>query len=97
MLKVPDLSVVYPLPVGAVVSALFVWPMGIGGSAEWGAWLYVALAIALVTFALDRLLRIPFRRRTVPAAASVVIPIAASAIGIVAGWWAVNKTMGGPV
>ena len=54
------------------------------------------IVVAAVTFALDRLLRIPFNRWA-PVIAFVWIPIIASAIGILAGWWAINYTMGGPV
>lgn len=94
--QMPGLSVVYPLILGGVVSALLVAPIGIGGAFQYGAWLYVGIVIAAVTFALDRLLRSPFNRWA-PPSAFVLIPIAASAAGILAGWWAVNYTMGGPV
>jgi hypothetical protein len=89
------LSVAYPLILGGVVSALLIAPIGIGGDFQVGAWLYVGIVIAAVTFALDRLLRIPFDRWA-PASAFVLIPIAAGAIGVLAGWWAVHYTMGGP-
>lgn len=79
-----------------MVSALLVAPVGIGGQLLVGAWLYIGIVVAAVTFALDRLLRIPFNRWA-PAIAFFWIPIIASAIGILAGWWAINYTMGGPV
>ena len=81
---------------GGVVSALVIAPVGIGGDFQIGAWLYVEIVIAAVTFALDRLLRIPFERWA-PASGFILIPLAASAIGMLAGWWAVHSTMGGPV
>ena len=86
----------YALVLGGVVSALLVAPIGIGGDLQIGAWLYVAGVIAAVTLVVDRVLRIPFDRWA-PASAFVLIPIAASAVGILAGWWALNYTMGGPV
>jgi len=93
---VRGLSIAYPLVLGGVVSALLIAPMGIGGDSRYGAWLYVGVVVAVVTFVLDRLLRIPFRRWA-PAKAFVLIPIMASAVGVIAGWWAVNNTMAGPV
>lgn len=96
MRPVRGLSLAYPFILGGVVSALLILPIGIGGQFQYGAWLYVGIVIAVVTLAVDRLLRIPFDRWA-PAAAFVLIPIGASAIGILAGWWAVNYTMGGPV
>ena len=89
-------SVAYPLILGAVVSAVLVAPIGIGGKAQIGAWLYIWIVIAAVTFGLDRLLRIPFDRWA-PASAFVLIPFLASAVGTLAGWWALQNTMGGPV
>ena len=89
-------SLVYPMILGGVVSALLVAPIGIGGTFQYGAWLYIGIVIAAVTFAVDRLLRIPFDRLA-PPSAFVLIPIVASVAGILAGWWAVNYTMGGPV
>lgn len=94
--RLPSLSVAYPLILGGVVSALLVAPIGIGGNLQYGAWLYVGIVIAAVTFGLDRLLRILFER-SAPAAGFVLIPIAASTVGILAGWLALNFTMGGPV
>jgi hypothetical protein len=81
---------------GGVISALLVAPVGIGGTSQYGAWLYVWTVIAVVTFALDRLLRIPFTR-CAPPGAFVLIPLVATVVGALAGWWAVNYTMGGPV
>jgi hypothetical protein len=96
--SVRRLSLAYALILGAVVSALLVWPIGVGGTAAWGAWLYIALVIAVVTFGIDRLLRIPFVRWSAPAASFVlIIPLAAGALGIIAGWLAATNTMGGPV
>lgn len=92
----PGLSAAYPLIVGGVVSALLVAPIGIGGVFQYGAWLYVAAVVAGVTFAIDRLLRIPLARWA-PPNAFIMIPFVAAAIGILVGWWAVNYTMGGPV
>jgi hypothetical protein len=94
--RIRGISLAYPFVVGAVISALLVAPIGIGGQGQVGAWLYVALVIAVVTFAFDRLLRIPFGRWA-PPHAFVWIPFAATAVGILAGWWALNNTMGGPV
>lgn len=86
----------YPLILGGVVSALLVAPVGFGGQLHVGAWLYIGIVVAAVTFVLDRLLRIPFDRWA-PAGALFWIPISASATGILAGWLAINYTMGGPV
>ena len=80
---------------GGVISALFIAPIGIGGDFQYGAWLYVGIVIAGVTFALDRLLRIPFNRWA-SSSAFILIPIAASAVGILAGWLALHNSMGGP-
>jgi hypothetical protein len=90
------LSIADPLVLGAGISALLIAPIGHGGDSQYGAWLYVGVVIAVVTFVLDRLLRIPFSRWA-PAMAFVLIPITASAVGVIAGWWAVNNTMGGSV
>jgi hypothetical protein len=74
---------------------LLVAPVGIGCQAAVGAWLYIGTIVAAVTFALEPLLRIPFNRWA-PASVFVLIPVAASAVGIVVGWWALHNTMGGP-
>jgi len=86
----------YPLILGGVVSALLIAPIGIGGDFRYGAWLCVGFVIAGVTLILDRLLRIAFDHWTLTRA-FVLIPILASCFGILAGWWTVNYTMGGPV
>jgi len=91
---VRGLSTAYPLILCGVVSALLVAPIGIGGDFRYGAWLYVGVVIAAATFILDRLLRVPFDRWA-PPRAFVLIPILASGFGTIAGWWAVNDTMGG--
>lgn len=96
MRQLLGLSRAYPLILGGVVSALLVAPIGIGGENQYGVWLYIGIIIAVVTFALDRLLRVPFARWA-PPSAFALIPIVASTIGILFGWWAVNYTMGGPV
>jgi len=88
--------VAYPVILGGVVSALLVSPAGIGGAFRYGAWLYVGVVIAATTLILDRLLRVPFDRWA-PPPAFVLIPILAGCFGILAGWWAVTHTMGGPV
>jgi hypothetical protein len=80
---------------GGVVSTLLVVPMGIGGEGQYGAWLYIAIVVAVVTWIVDRLLRIPFKR-WLPAGAFALIPILSSAVGIAAGWLAANYSMGGP-
>jgi len=90
------LSVAYPLIVGGVASVLLTAPVGFGGGLQYGSWIYIGIIIAAVTFALDRLLRIPFNRWA-PASAFLLIPFAASAVGFLVGWWALNNTMGGPV
>lgn len=92
----PPLSLIYPLILGAAASFLLVAPIGIGGDLQFGAWLYIGLVIAAVTFAIDLLLRRPFGRLA-PPRAFMVIPIAAGVGGIFAGWWALTNTMGGPV
>ncbi len=89
------LSVLYPVVLGGVVSALLIAPIGLGGESRYGAWLYVGIVIAVVTFLVDRLLRM-MRARRGPTRLSIVIPALASCVGIMAGWWAVNYTMGGP-
>lgn len=96
MPPVPPLSLAYPLILGAAASFLLVAPIGIGGDLQYGAWLYVGIVIAAVTFAIDRLLQRPFGRLA-PPRGFMVIPIAAGVVGILAGWLAVNYTMGGPV
>ena len=92
----PPLSLTYPLILGAAASFLLVAPIGIGGDLQYGAWLYVGIVIASVTFVIDRLLQRPFGRLA-PPRAFLVIPIAAGAVGILAGWWALTYSMGGPV
>ena len=96
MRQVRGLSVVYPLIVGAVTAVLLTAPIGSGGGMQIGAPLYIGAVIAAVTFAMDRLLRIPFDRLA-PPSAFVLIPFVASALGVLAGWWALHNTMGGPV
>ena len=93
---VRGLSLLYPLVVGSVISLLLVTPIGIGGAAQAGAWVYVAGVIAAVTYICDHLLRIPFDRAA-PEKAFILIPFIVSGFGILAGWWATNYTMGGPV
>ena len=93
---VRELSVVYPLVLGSVISLLLVTPIGIGGAAQVGAWAYVGGVIVAVTYICDRLLRVLFDRAA-PEKAFVLIPIIASGFGFLAGWWATNSTMGGPV
>lgn len=86
----------YPLILGGAASALLVNPIGIGGDFGIGAWILIGAVIAAVTFALDRYLRGPFTRWA-PANAFVLIPITASAVGIIAGWLAANNLIvGGP-
>jgi hypothetical protein len=84
------------LILGGAVSALLIAPIGIGGDSQYGAWLYIGIFVAVVTSVLDRLLRLAFHGWA-PASVFVLIPFVAGAVGVIAGWWAVNNTMGGPV
>ena len=90
------LLLAYPIVLGGVVSAVLTLPIGIGGTFQFGAWLYVAAVIAVVTLVVDRLLQIPFERWASPGAFTL-IPVIASAVGLCACWWSLNNTMGGPV
>ena len=58
-----------------------------------GTALYMGMVVAVVTIAVDTILRALLDRWPIAAAG---IPFAASAAGVLAGWWALNNTMGGP-
>ena len=83
--------------VAAVAAAVLVLPMGIGGDAAIGAWLYVGFVIAAVTVVVERALGLVFHRLSMRPATFLIVRLIASGLGIVAGWWVVNNTMGGPV
>lgn len=85
---------IYALALGAAVSAALVLPTGIGGIAQYGAWLYVGAITSIVTLAVDRFLHILFERWA-PPEAFIVIPFLETALGVLAGLWA-NNSMGGP-
>lgn len=91
-----DLSVAFALLLGGAGSALLIGPVGVGGTTEVGAWLYVGAVIAVATGASEWVLRRLFDR-WLPPGAYLLIGIVASAIGLLLGWWAANYTMGGPV
>lgn len=91
-----DLSVAYALLLGGAGSALLIGPVGVGGTTEIGAWLYVGAVIAAATGASEWVLRRLFDH-WLPPGAYLLIGIVASAIGLVLGWWAATYTMGGPV
>ena len=89
-------TVLYAVVVGAVAGILLaqtVQPVGLDLGLDTGTPIYLGIIIAVVTMAVDTILRALLDRWPVTA---VVIPLIASAAGVAAGWWALHNTMGGP-
>jgi hypothetical protein len=89
-------TVRYAVIVGAVAGILLaqtVQPVGLGLGLDTGAPIYLGIIVALATMAVDTILRALLDRWPVTPA---IIPVIASAAGVVAGWWALHNTMGGP-
>ena len=89
-------TVLYAVVVGAVAGILLaqtVQPVGLDLGTDTGTPIYLGIIVAVVTMAVDTILRALLDRWPVTAA---VIPLIASAAGVAAGWWALHNTMGGP-
>lgn len=89
--------VLYALVVGAVAGILLastVEPVGLRGGMDTGAPIYLGVIVAVSIVVVDTVLRAVLDRWPMTAA---VIPLVASAAGVLAGWWALHNTMGGPV